>query len=266
MPISIKQKKLAVPINIPLFMDEPKDRALFEPHHYLTHKGIKALNSDLAVIVFNNDLFNRIEEKVGKELHRHINGNTDYTRIDWLGKKVTFIKSGIGGAASGPVMEELIALGIKNIIFMGYAGSLKDIPPGTIIIPKKAIRDEGVSFHYMKPGKYVKANGKLTEKVIQIAKEMNIAFEAGTTWTTDAPYRETIKKIRTFQKESVVSVEMEAASLFAIARFRKVEIAGIFWVSDKLQEEWEPHFQSAIIHDGLSNAYKILEELVRGLS
>ncbi len=248
---------------IPLFFGSPNDKALFNPEHYLAHKEKEPLNSKLAVIVFNNDLFDKIEEKIERRLTRHINGSSDYDFVELFGKKITFIKSGIGGPASATIMEELIALGIKKIVFMGYAGSLQDIAPGTIMIPTKAIRDEGTSYHYLEPSKFVEPTGSLKEKIIEILEDKKIPFEKGITWTTDAPYRETIKKVRLFQSEGVLSVEMEAASLFAVAKFRGVEIAGIFWVSDKLKEEWEPHFTSQIIHNGLNNSIEVLFELIK---
>ena len=252
---------------IPLFMSKPTDKALFNPEHYFAHKGVEKelLKSDLAVIVFNHDLFKKIEDDVGQELTTHKNGTPNYDYVIWNGKKVTFIKSGIGGPAAVGIFEELIALGIKRFVFMGYAGSLQDITPGTIMFPNKAIRDEGTSYHYLEPGKYVEPKGEITNKLIELAKIKKIVFEVGTTWTTDGVYRETIKKVRTFRKEGVLSVEMEAASLFAVANFRGVDIAGIFWVSDKLQEEWEPHFTSEIIHDGLSNAFEILKEYTKSI-
>jgi purine-nucleoside phosphorylase len=38
------------------------------------------------------------------------------------------------------------------------------------------------------------------------------------TWTTDAPYRETVEEITRYRGEGILTVEMEAAALFTVAR------------------------------------------------
>jgi purine-nucleoside phosphorylase len=72
----------------------------------------------------------------------------------------------------------------------------------------------------------------------------NINFSEGTTWTIDAPYRETTKEINKYKKEGIATVEMEAAALFAVTRYRKLKSAAIFSISDVLGEKWEPKFNT----------------------
>jgi uridine phosphorylase len=58
---------------------------------------------------------------------------------------------GIGGPASCHLLEILVASGVNNFIMLGHAGGLqKSNPVGMIILCEKAIRDEGVSYHYLK--------------------------------------------------------------------------------------------------------------------
>jgi purine-nucleoside phosphorylase len=44
--------------------------------------------------------------------------------------------------------------------------------------------------------------------------------ERGTTWTTDAPYRETEAAIEAARAQGILAVEMEAAALYAFAQAR----------------------------------------------
>ena len=44
----------------------------------------------------------------------------------------------------------------------------------------------------------------------------------GTSWTIDAPYRETVAEIRRYRQEGVATVDMEASALFAVAAYRGV--------------------------------------------
>lgn len=74
-------------------------------------------------------------------------------------------------------------------------------------------------------------------------KELNIDYIKGSTWTIDAPYRETKAEVKHYQKEGVLTVEMEAASLFAVAQYLGVEAGAILTISDYLSEdEWDLHF------------------------
>ena len=151
---------------------------------------------------------------------------------------------GIGGPIVGILLEELTAFGIKKYISIGVAGSLQaDIKLGSIIVCDKAIRDEGVSHHYLQPEKYAYPSESLTNLLINTIKELNIDYIKGPTWTIDAPYRETTAEVKHYQKEGILTVEMEAAALFAVAQYLDVEAGAILTISDYLfEEEWELHF------------------------
>jgi uridine phosphorylase len=51
----------------------------------------------------------------------------------------------------------------------------------------------------------------------------------------DAPYRETVEEVRYYQGEGVLTAEMEAAALFAVAKARGVELACAFVISDSFR-------------------------------
>jgi len=246
---------------IPLLFGDPTDKALFNPKDFMNEKRSAGLKADLGVMFFSS--------KVAKEVQDHLGLKVDFADAENIkfhskkvgNKNVIFCRSHIGGPAAATILEEIIALGAKKILFVGSTGTLQNYSIGSIMIPDKAIRDEGMSYHYMKAGKYAYPSKALTEEIKDICKETNIASHKGTTWTTDAPYRETLKKINKYSKEGVICVEMEAASLFAVAKFRKIEIAGLFWVSDKiLKDKWEEHFDSKEYIDGAKNAYGIVKK------
>ena len=85
--------------------------------------------------------------------------------------------------------------------------------------------------------------------MIKIAKDLNISYHTGTSWTIDAPYCETLAEIKEYQEEGVLTVEMEAAAIFAVARHLNVEAGAIFTISDYLTEDnWELHFNLTETH------------------
>jgi uridine phosphorylase len=163
---------------------------------------------------------------------------------------------GIGAPVAASMLEELTALGARRFVSIGYAGSLApDLTIGETVVCTEAIRDEGVSHHYLAPGRAVGPSPVLTAHVERSLTAAAIDFTRGPTWTIDTPYRETIEEIRHYQSQGVLTVEMEAAALFAVAQYRGVEVAAAFVVSDTLGDLiWDPQFRAA--DDSLERLYR----------
>lgn len=68
-------------------------------------------------------------------------------------------------------------------------------------------------------------------------KNKGLNFFEGATWTTDAPYRETPSRIKYAKEKGATCVDMEASACFAVAKFRHVELAGIFYGGDLVKAE-----------------------------
>jgi uridine phosphorylase len=168
----------------------------------------------------------------------------------YIYKDIGFFKmTGIGSPHAVTALEELIALGGKEFIIIGTAGGFQDYG---LVVCDKAIRDEGTSYHYISDGKYSYPNKALTDRYIRILKHKKIPYIIGTSWTIDAPYRETKAEIDKYKKEGVWTVEMEASAMFATCYVRRVKIAAAFSVSDIIgKEEWEPSFHKKAVKQGL---------------
>jgi uridine phosphorylase len=123
----------------------------------------------------------------------------------------------------------------SRFIVCGGAGVLrKDIAVGHLIIPVSAIRDEGVSSHYLTPAREVEYNSEVVGKIEDEFNKYKVDYIKAKTWTSDSFYKETEKKIELRKSEGCVSVEMEAAAYFAVARFRKVKLGQILYGGDDL--------------------------------
>lgn len=158
--------------------------------------------------------------------------------------------TGIGSPNAATVMDELIALGGKKFLNLGFAGGLQH---EGIFLCDKALRDEGTSYHYLPHGHFTFPDKELTRKLGESIKKAGLKYEQGTTWTIDAPYRETKAEVKHYKKRGVKTVEMEASALFAVAKVRKVKIAAAFVVSDILGKVWEPKFHKRSVRAGLNN-------------
>lgn len=166
---------------------------------------------------------------------------------------------GIGAPAASTVMEELIACGAQRILSIGAAGSLQQgIEAGEVMICTAAIRDEGVSHHYLEPSAFSYPSENLTRRLKKALVEETIHFREGAAWTIDAPYRETVAEARHYQREGVLAVEMEAAAVFAIAQYRGVEAAAAFVASDSLAElTWTPQFGAPRVRQSLETLLQV---------
>jgi uridine phosphorylase len=165
---------------------------------------------------------------------------------------------GIGAPAAAAAVEELAALGSSSFVSIGTAGSLqRDLGPGDLVLCEAAIRDEGVSHHYLPPAKLVTADAAMTSALRAAIGQAGAAFRAGTSWTIDTPYRETAAEARSYQAEGVLCVEMEAAALFAVAEVRGLQVASAFTISDSLADlVWNPQFHGPEVEAGLVTLYE----------
>jgi len=123
----------------------------------------------------------------------------------------------------------------------GGAGVLqKDIAVGNLVLVSGAVRDEGTSYHYLPPGREVDAQKDVLAASQKVLDARQIPYKVGKTWTTDAPYRETQKKIVQRKAEGCLTVEMEAAGMLAVAQYRDVAFGQILYGGDSLSgDEWD---------------------------
>lgn len=150
----------------------------------------------------------------------------------------------IGAPYAVLVLEKLIALGAQKILFFGWCGSIRaDVKIGDIILVRKALSEEGTSKLYPIEGDSFEPAPGMVATIKEALVAHNVSFHQGGVWSTDAPYQETDEKVRNFQKRGVLGVEMEMSALFAVGRFRNVEVGGLLVVSDELHDfTWKRGF------------------------
>lgn len=153
----------------------------------------------------------------------------------------------------------------KKFISIGTAGVIqKEIAIGDILLVDSAIREDGVSDHYLKQKGDVMITKTLMKDIEIILKKTDIPVHKGKSWTIAAPYRETIKKIRKYKKQGVLSVEMEIASLASVAQFHNVSYVAVLVASDSLTGlKWNPQQQSVTVHSHLNILFDCI---IKGLN
>jgi uridine phosphorylase len=192
--------------------------------------------------------FQEVIEKVVTEQHATVavdsrweDGPHPIYEITHDGQRLAFFHPAVGGALAAGLLEEAIAYGCRKFIVCGGCGVLeKDIAVGHLIVVSGAVRDEGVSYHYLPPSREVQAHLAGVAALEAILQQRGVPYRVGKTWTTDAPYRETAAKIATRRSEGCVTVEMEAASLMAVAQFRGAVLGQVLYGGDDLSgSEWD---------------------------
>jgi len=220
----------------PNFKNKHLQEALFHPEDFLKYNNIKGKFPTKYIITYQSRAkshFLRIYKPKKVRLYSLL--------TMYIYKDIGFIKmSGIGAPISSAILEELISLGGKEFLNIGTAGGLDK---QGVFLCTKALRDEGTSHHYLAQGRFSYPNQDLTTRFEKQLKHSGIPYREGTTWTIDAPYRETKAEIEHYKKQGIATVEMEASALFAVAQVRKVKLASAFVVSDILGKEWKPKFK-----------------------
>ncbi len=198
----------------------------------------------VGVTCFSQKLFNQLVDKFDVEeitLSSNGNGKVPVYKINYEGHQLALFMSRLGASACVIQYEELFAKGLEKIVVFGTCGVLdKSIDDLAIIIPNSAVRDEGTSYHYMKASKEVEVNPKYQDEFIQLLDEHDYSYIVGKAWTTDAPYRETKKKVEDRKNQGCVCVDMECSAISALAKFRNKEVFQFFYAADNLDAaKWD---------------------------
>ena len=204
------------------------------------------------VSVFSHHLFSALVEflggKVIAETH-DVDGIWPVYEVFYQGKRFAFYKARLGAPACVGSFEDVIGFGAKRIILLGNCGVLdRNIKDCGIIIPTRAIRDEGTSYHYAPAADFIEVNREYREIFKSVCDQYGYPYIEGTTWTTDAFYRETPNKIAARKKMGAVCVEMECAAMQALCDFRSVEFFQFLYAGDNLDHSsWDPRSLSGTV-------------------
>ena len=197
------------------------------------------------VSVFSHQLFDAVLKFLGGKVIAEtgdVDGNWPIYEVTYKGKRFAFYKARLGAPACVGCFEDVIPMGVKRIILLGNCGVLdSNIKDCSIIIPTKAIRDEGTSYHYTPAADYIDVNKKYVDEFVAVLEELGYPYVRGITWTTDAFYRETRAKVAARKKMGAVCVEMECAAMQAMCDFRGVEFFQFLYAGDNLDHsKWDP--------------------------
>lgn len=233
----------------PILDFDPARDALLEPHlaiktFDLPRHVVLCFFRD-AIAPFVEALGGREIGQLGSELGWHPVFEVELDR-----HPVAIAQAGVGAPLAAAWLDELITLGGRAFVAAGGAGVLvPGLVMGHIIIPTAAVRDEGTSYHYLAASREVAPTTDALEAIVATLDARGVPYVTGKTWTTDGIYRETREKVRRRVAEGCLTVEMEAAAFFAVARFRNVSFGQMLYAGDDLSgDAWDgrgwPHHET----------------------
>ena len=151
----------------------------------------------------------------------------------------------LGAAAGGLALEVLIASGARDIIILGFCGSLsRRFRIGDAVVIREAIPDEGTSGHYFPRRCSFLPSPDLSQNLESSSK----VHLSGVIISTDAPYRETAAWLKRSLRRGAELVDMETSAVFALAAFHGIKAASLQIVSDEIfSGRWKSGFSGALL-------------------
>ena len=220
--------------NYPILEFDPAPSAIIEPHA----RPLPGGTPRKAVLCFFQDVLTELAEKGQLRPVGHLVSEIGKNPIYELSgpaaeNRMLVMHPGVGAALAVGFMEEIIGMGVRQLIACGGCGVLMgDMAAGHALVLSSAVRDEGTSYHYLPPGREVSASPQAVAVLEQVLQEHKVPYQTGKSWTTDGLYRETQAKRDRRLAEGCLVVEMEAAAFFAVAQFRRVTFGQVVYGGD----------------------------------
>ena len=224
----------------PILEFDPAPDAFIEPSKIIHARDLP----EHCVICFFREVIDQVISECDAKVavkNRWEDGPHNIYEISYQDRRLAFFHPGVGAPIAAGLLEEAIAFGCRKFIACGGCGVLeKDMAVGHLIVVSAAARDEGVSYHYLPAGREVIAQRAGVNALVNTMKQRGLPYQVGKTWTTDAPYRETVNKIEKRRAEGCLTVEMESAALIAVSQFRNVIFGQALYGGDDLSGvEWD---------------------------
>jgi uridine phosphorylase len=191
--------------------------------------------------------------------------HTELDRFSLGGQEVGIVGRVVGSSFAVLVAEELFASGCRLLVSLTSAGQILPAgPPPYFVIIDRALRDEGTSYHYAPPAEFAEGNQQLIATASQATSGHRPRCVVGSSWTTDAPFRETAEAINVARDKGILAVEMEAAALYAFARAAGVRVLCLAHVTNTMGQTGDDFEKGEA--DGTTEALAALRKIIDACS
>ena len=220
---------------IPILEFDDNPQAVIMPNH----EGLDLQLPKKCIYAFLEEEIDRFAQEVGAEcVGEFVSATKTYPVyvMSYKGEEVCLAQAPVGSAPAAQFMDWLIGYGVEKIISTGTCGVLTNIEENAFLVPVRALRDEGTSYHYVAPSRYMEMQIEAISAIEQVLEQRGIPYEEVMTWSTDGFYRETAEKVAYRKEEGCAVVEMECAALAAVAQLRGVVWGQLLFTADSLAD------------------------------
>ena len=185
---------------------------------------------DYILITNFKDYITKFSERFQCEIYGEGRAMQASTNTDGL----TIINYGIGSPNAATIMDLLVAVKPKGVLFLGKCGGLKNSSEiGNFILPIGAIRGDGTSNDYFPPEVPALPSFKLHKFVSDIIVEKQSDYRTGVIFTTNRRVWEHDKRfLKRLKKTTAIGVDMETATVFSVGHFNEIARGALLLVSD----------------------------------
>ena len=220
---------------IPILEFDDNPQAVIMPNH----EGLDLQLPKKCIYAFLEEEIDRYAQEVEADcVGEFVSATKTYPVyvMDYKGEKVCLAQAPVGSAPAAQFMDWLIGYGVEKIISTGTCGVLTNIEENAFLVPVRALRDEGASYHYVAPSRYMEMQIEAISAIEQVLEQLGIPYEEVMTWSTDGFYRETAEKVAYRKEEGCAVVEMECAALAAVAQLRGIVWGQLLFTADSLAD------------------------------
>lgn len=143
----------------------------------------------------------------------------------------------VGASYAVLLAEQLFVSGCQLVISVTSAGKLNELVEKDYVLIEKTLRDEGTSYHYLPADEKASLNAELLKSLRPLFDHEMLSVQSGTSWTTDAPYRETTSSIEEAKKNGADCVEMEASALYAFGKTKNKQIVCFAHLTNSMAQQ-----------------------------
>ncbi len=220
---------------IPILEFDDNPQAVIMPNH----EGLDLQLPKKCIYAFLEEEIDRFAQEVEAEcVGEFVSATKTYPVyvMSYKGEEVCLAQAPVGSAPAAQFMDWLLGYGVEKIISTGTCGVLSNIEENAFLVPVRALRDEGASYHYASPSRYMDVQIEAISAIEQVLEQRGIPYEEVMTWSTDGFYRETAEKVAYRKEEGCAVVEMECAALAAVAQLRGVIWGELLFTADSLAD------------------------------
>ena len=163
--------------------------------------------------------------------------NREYRLVNarYGGRPLTVCSTGIGSPSAAIAVEELSRVGAETLIRPGTTGALQEhVEIGDLVVATAAAKDEGTTARYESETVPAVPDFDVLSALVEAADAREEPVHVGPIVTDDAFYAEREEYVEAWEVAGLLSVEMEAAAIFTLARRRGLRAGAICTVDGNL--------------------------------